>query len=218
MRIAVRFGTQKLLSVQGLVIQQQIFVRSSLSASIFSDRKKLSSSTPGAADRIKSNEQASTSGHETVGSMENGRNFEDKILPGLYVVGTPIGNLEDITLRALRILRSADIVLAEDTRRSRILLNYYQIDSRLTSFHEHNEHGKQEQVCNVSLRAKHKPFEDTCSFETEHSTQVLQMLKSGKRIALISDAGMASSIIDLVRGHQSAFVRLCGPILQACLW
>ena len=59
----------------------------------------------------------------------------------LYVVPTPVGNLEDITLRALRLLREADVILAEDTRTSGILLSHFDIKSRLQSYHKFNEHG-----------------------------------------------------------------------------
>lgn len=60
----------------------------------------------------------------------------------LYIVATPIGNLEDITLRALRVLQSASLIAAEDTRHSRKLLNHFNISTRLTSYHEHNERTK----------------------------------------------------------------------------
>ena len=60
----------------------------------------------------------------------------------LYVVPTPIGNLEDITLRALRVLQSVSLIAAEDTRHSRKLLNHYSINTRLTSYHEHNKQSK----------------------------------------------------------------------------
>lgn len=60
----------------------------------------------------------------------------------LYVVGTPIGNLEDISLRALRVLREVDLIAAEDTRRTRKLLSHYQIETPLTSYHEHNKVAK----------------------------------------------------------------------------
>lgn len=66
--------------------------------------------------------------------------------PGLYLVGTPIGNLEDLTVRALRVLQTATVVLAEDTRHSRKLLNHYKIDAHLHSFHQHNEYSKQDRV------------------------------------------------------------------------
>ncbi len=81
----------------------------------------------------------------------------------LYLVPTPIGNLKDITLRALEVLKEVDVVLAEDTRTSSKLLNHYQIHTPLTPYHQHNEH------------------------------QVLQhlitQLQAGKKMALITDAG-----------------------------
>ena len=81
----------------------------------------------------------------------------------LYIVPTPIGNLEDITLRALRILREADLILAEDTRKSGILLNHFEISRKMISHHAFNEH---------------KTLSD-----------VIGKLKSGMIVALISDAG-----------------------------
>ncbi len=81
----------------------------------------------------------------------------------LYLVPTPIGNLEDITHRAVNVLRSVDIIIAEDTRVSKRLLTKYDISTPLQSFHSHNEHRKLESV--------------------------IEKLKGGTTIALISDAG-----------------------------
>ncbi|KXS45835.1 MULTISPECIES: 16S rRNA (cytidine(1402)-2'-O)-methyltransferase [unclassified Candidatus Frackibacter] len=82
----------------------------------------------------------------------------------LYICGTPIGNLEDISLRTLRILKEVDYIAAEDTRRTQNLLNHYEIDTPLVSYHEHNEE--------------------------EMSEKIIERLKSGEEIALVSDAGM----------------------------
>jgi len=81
----------------------------------------------------------------------------------LYVVSTPIGNLEDITLRALRILKEVDLIAAEDTRRTRQLLTHYGIHKPLISYHEHNQ----------------KMREST----------LLEKLREGKQVALVTDAG-----------------------------
>jgi 16S rRNA (cytidine1402-2'-O)-methyltransferase len=81
----------------------------------------------------------------------------------LYVVATPIGNLEDITLRALRVLKEVDVIAAEDTRHTQILLSHHGIRTPLTSYHEHNEKSK--------------------------ARQLLGRLERGESIALVSDAG-----------------------------
>src|SRR3989338_2080824 len=81
----------------------------------------------------------------------------------LYIVSTPIGNLKDITLRALETLKAVDLIAAEDTRHTKILLDHYGITKPLTSFFEHNEDRK-----------------------TAH---LVGLMKEGKRIALVSDAG-----------------------------
>jgi 16S rRNA (cytidine1402-2'-O)-methyltransferase len=88
-------------------------------------------------------------------------------MPGiLYIVATPIGNLEDITLRALRVLKEVDVIAAEDTRHTQILLNHYAIQTPLTSYHEHNERTKAEAL--------------------------VKRLLQGEDIALVSDAGTPS--------------------------
>lgn len=89
---------------------------------------------------------------------------DDVLAPGLYLVGTPIGNLEDLSVRALKILQNATVILAEDTRHSRKLLNHYGIKSHMYSFHQHNEYSKQ--------------------------NKVLEQLSQGASVAVISDAGM----------------------------
>ncbi len=81
----------------------------------------------------------------------------------LYIVSTPIGNLEDITLRAIRVLKEADLVAAEDTRHSRHLLDRYQIETQLTSYHDHNKE--------------------------EKAPVLIARILEGKNVALVSDAG-----------------------------
>ena len=84
--------------------------------------------------------------------------------PGtLFLVGTPIGNLEDITLRALRVLREADLIACEDTRQTQKLLNHYDIHTKTTSYHEHNEMTK--------------------------APELVRRMVEGAQIALVSDAG-----------------------------
>ena len=77
---------------------------------------------------------------------------DDVLAPGLYLVGTPIGNLEDLSVRALKILQNATVILAEDTRHSRKLLNHYGIKSHMYSFHQHNEYSKQNKVSVIEHR------------------------------------------------------------------
>ena len=85
-------------------------------------------------------------------------------MPGtLFIVGTPIGNLEDITQRALRVLSEVDIVACEDTRHTERLLNHFGIKTKTISYHEHNERARAEQLC--------------------------EQIEAGKNVALVSDAG-----------------------------
>ena len=85
------------------------------------------------------------------------------MLGKLYIVATPIGNLEDITLRAINVLKTVDYIAAEDTRNTLKLLNHYQINKKLISYHRHNEQTK--------------------------TQELLKLLQDGKNIALVSDAG-----------------------------
>jgi 16S rRNA (cytidine1402-2'-O)-methyltransferase len=107
-------------------------------------------------------------------------------MPGtLYLVATPIGNLEDITLRALRILREADVVAAEDTRRTMGLLQHYQISHPVISLHDHNER--------------------------QRTPALLARLRAGESIAVVSDAGtplISDPGLHLVREALAAGIRV----------
>jgi 16S rRNA (cytidine1402-2'-O)-methyltransferase len=83
--------------------------------------------------------------------------------PGLYLVATPIGNLEDITLRAIRVLKQCDLIACEDTRQTQKLLNHYGIEKPTISYHEHNE--------------------------ASRAAELIEKLTGGTRIAVVSDAG-----------------------------
>jgi 16S rRNA (cytidine1402-2'-O)-methyltransferase len=84
--------------------------------------------------------------------------------PALYLVATPIGNLEDITLRALRVLKEVDVIACEDTRQTQKLLNHYAITTRTTSYHEHNE--------------------------MTRAAELVKEMQEGASVALVTDAGM----------------------------
>ena len=84
--------------------------------------------------------------------------------PALYLVATPIGNLEDITLRALRVLKEVDVIACEDTRQTQKLLNHYSIATRTTSYHEHNE--------------------------MTRAAELVKQMQEGASVALVTDAGM----------------------------
>ena len=111
--------------------------------------------------------------------------------PTLYLVGTPIGNLEDITLRALRILKEVDLIACEDTRQTAKLLNHYGIQTRTISYHEHNE--------------------------LTRSAELIMHLDQGKSIALVSDAGTPSvsdpgyRLVQLAIRHKLPVVPVPGP-------
>ncbi|MCM3612638.1 16S rRNA (cytidine(1402)-2'-O)-methyltransferase [Planococcus sp. MERTA32b] len=95
--------------------------------------------------------------------MKSQKSFQETTAT-LYLVATPIGNLEDMTVRALRILKEADIIAAEDTRNTKKLCNYFDIQTKLVSYHEHNQES-----------GGHK---------------ILGYLEEGRSVALVSDAGM----------------------------
>ncbi|AXI07529.1 16S rRNA (cytidine(1402)-2'-O)-methyltransferase [Oceanobacillus zhaokaii] len=96
--------------------------------------------------------------------MKIQKSFDDETLGAIYVVPTPIGNLEDITFRALKILKSVTVIAAEDTRNTKKLLNHFEIQTPLISYHEHNKLSREEQL--------------------------LARVENGESIAIVSDAGM----------------------------
>lgn len=111
-------------------------------------------------------------------------------VPALYLVATPIGNLEDITLRALRVLKDVDVIACEDTRQTQKLLNHYAIATRTTSYHEHNEMTK--------------------------AAELVKEMQEGASVALVTDAGMPGisdpgyRLITLAIRHQVPVVPVPG--------
>lgn len=109
----------------------------------------------------------------------------------LYIVSTPIGNLEDITLRALDVLKEVDLIACEDTRTTKKLLSRYRIAKPLTSYHEHNE--------------------------AEKAKELLSLLEEGKSIALVSDAGTPGvsdpgyRLVKLASEHNIEILSVPGP-------
>jgi 16S rRNA (cytidine1402-2'-O)-methyltransferase len=105
--------------------------------------------------------------------------------PGLYLVATPIGNLEDITLRALRVLKEVDRIACEDTRQTQKLLNHFDISTPTLSYHEHNEQAR--------------------------TVELVALLQQGGRVAVVSDAGtpaFSDPGFELVRAAVAAGVRV----------
>jgi len=111
--------------------------------------------------------------------------------PALYLVATPIGNLEDITLRALRVLKETDLIACEDTRQTQKLLNHYGVATRTISYHEHNE--------------------------MTRAPELVLELERGARVALVTDAGMPGisdpgfRLISLAIRHHMPVVPIPGP-------
>lgn len=133
------------------------------------------------------------------------KSHAEPLAPGLYLVATPIGNLEDITLRALRVLRSVDRIACEDTRQTQKLLNHFGIQTPTVSYHMHNE--------------------------TSRAAELVEQLRAGARIAVVTDAGtpgiadpgaqIASAAVDAglavfpVPGANAAISALVGSGLSA---
>jgi 16S rRNA (cytidine1402-2'-O)-methyltransferase len=127
---------------------------------------------------------------------------------GLLVCPTPIGNLEDVTLRVLSALRSADVVACEDTRRTRVLLDRYGVSARLVSYHEHNEE--------------------------KRAAELVSRMREGETVALVSDAGMplvsdpgyvlvracvaAGLSVEVLPGPSAALAALVASALPADRW
>ena len=124
-------------------------------------------------------------------SIAEVRGFPETGRGSLYLVGTPIGNLEDITLRALRILRQVDLIACEDTRQTQKLLNHFGLKTQTTSYHEHNEITK--------------------------AAELVLRMEEGARIALVSDAGMPGisdpgyRLVHLCIRHRIPIVPVPGP-------
>ena len=116
--------------------------------------------------------------------------------PSLYLVGTPIGNLEDISLRALRILKEVDLIACEDTRQTAKLLNHYGIATRTISYHQHNE--------------------------LTRSAELIMHLEQGHSIALVTDAGMPGvsdpgfRLVSLAVRHKIPVVPIPGASAFLC--
>jgi 16S rRNA (cytidine1402-2'-O)-methyltransferase len=104
------------------------------------------------------------SGHESAKTAAVSQNSPRAAGPALYLVATPIGNLEDITLRAVRVLKEVDVIACEDTRQTQKLLNHYGITTRTISYHEHNE--------------------------MTRSAELVKEMQEGASVALVTDAGM----------------------------
>jgi 16S rRNA (cytidine1402-2'-O)-methyltransferase len=129
-------------------------------------------------------------GNVRLASMTTGESGDKSASPALYVVATPIGNLEDITLRALRVLKECDVIACEDTRQTQKLLTHYGITTRTVSYHEHNE--------------------------MTRAAELVRDLEQGARVALVTDAGMpgisdpGSRLISLAIRHHVPVVPIPG--------
>ncbi len=118
-------------------------------------------------------------------------------MPGtLYLVATPIGNLQDMSLRAIEVLRQVDVIACEDTRHSRKLLNHFSISNKLVSYHEHNE--------------------------VDRAGELISLIEAGKSVAVISDAGTPGIsdpgflLVQRARDAGAAVVPIPGPVAFVC--
>ena len=119
---------------------------------------------PGGVEEAERQERGGEHASEATDERAGAENRRSKPLaPGLYLVATPIGNLEDITLRALRVLREADRIACEDTRQTQKLLNHFGLRTPTVSYHQHNEAGR--------------------------AAELITALREGARVAVVSDAG-----------------------------
>jgi 16S rRNA (cytidine1402-2'-O)-methyltransferase len=122
--------------------------------------------------------------------MNQQKSFQESSKGSLYLVPTPIGNLEDMTFRAIRIMKEADVIAAEDTRNTKKLSNYFEIDTPIISYHEHNK--------------------DTSG------SKLIERLEQGDTVALVSDAGMPSisdpgyELVKAAIGHGLSVIPLPG--------
>ncbi|WP_064091140.1 16S rRNA (cytidine(1402)-2'-O)-methyltransferase [Rossellomorea aquimaris] len=98
--------------------------------------------------------------------MNQQKSFQESERGSLYLVPTPIGNLEDMTFRAIRVMKEADVIAAEDTRNTKKLCNYFEIDTPIISYHEHNKEAS--------------------------GPKLIERMEKGETVALVSDAGMPS--------------------------
>ena len=122
-------------------------------------------------------------------------NRHEKTLGKLFLIATPIGNLEDMTFRGVKTLEAVDYVLAEDTRHSIKLLNHFDLHKKLVSYHEHNQYSK--------------------------AQSIIDDLLNGKQVGLVTDAGTpgisdpGSYLVTLCQEHEIPYTIIPGPV--ACV-
>jgi 16S rRNA (cytidine1402-2'-O)-methyltransferase len=131
-------------------------------------------------------------------------------MPGiLYIVATPIGNLEDITFRALQVLREVDVIAAEDTRHTQILLSHHDIHTPLTSYHEHNEKTKAQDLVTRLARGKNIALVSdagTPAISDPGFRLVVQAIRAGVRIIPIPGASALTAVLSATGLPTDRFV------------